>query len=398
MVALKASVTSAVDPWAVQSRVGLTDARLALNSMLMPRPNMTYIDYRSGIMASGDTGGVGGSGHMAMKVSPASGMACTVEMGNAVLNTPNQGAYMCALDSKKTLTLSASSSTTNRIDLIVARVYDDLNSALASGARKFTVEVWEGDPATGEPTRPTPTPASGWHPLAAIYVGKGVSTITTANVTDLRGPGLVARGGMRALYGADTARTSAAFNEPGAYPGDQRWVHTAGFQHQVYYGSNGNALQSGWRGVHNSLYYEKSAPAGGAIYNTGSHGEIMRVTVPAIGVPFRLKPTATITLDMGYYVDAEVRLSVDSKTGGLINWSMGSSKGFIGEGTHGDRIVNVPAYPWGIYDGSGSVDVVLSVSIRDAIPGRGYGVTWTSSGLNKMCVEVNPAPAHPPAN
>src|SRR5437764_9324330 len=120
MVSQGTVVQSAYDPWALQSRIGLADARLALDSMLMPEPNLTYIDYRSGVMVSGDTGGVGGSSHMAMRVSPSGGMNVTVEMGNAVINSPGQGAYMCALDSQKTLALNGSGLTTNRVDLIIA--------------------------------------------------------------------------------------------------------------------------------------------------------------------------------------------------------------------------------------------------------------------------------------
>ena len=148
------AVPSTIPPWAVQQRIGTTAARFALNSMLMPRTDsgLSYTDYRSGVMASGD----GDNAHLAMKVAAGNGMAVTVAQGNAVINTVNQGAYMCALDSTKTLTIPASSATTARYDLVVAAVYDDNNTAISGTAnvRQFAVELVQGDATTGTPTVP----------------------------------------------------------------------------------------------------------------------------------------------------------------------------------------------------------------------------------------------------
>ncbi|SFO82172.1 hypothetical protein SAMN05421810_10170 [Amycolatopsis arida] len=365
MVSLGASATSAYDPWAVQSRVGLTDARLALDSVLMPRPNLSYIDYRSGVMASGDTGGQGGSSHMAMRVRPASsGLAVTVEMGNAVINTPGMGAYMCALDSRKTLTLAPSSATTNRVDLVIARVYDDLNPVIASapGERKFVVEVWQGDPATGTPAVPTPTPTDGWTPLAAVTVAKGATAITTANIRDLRGPGLVARGGMRALYGEDARPTSEAFQEPGAYPGDQRWVHSAGFQHQVYYGANADGDRSGWRGVFNAVRYTANPPSSGYIWTAGygATRELCRLTVRYPGTPYMIYASARGFLTLSPGSAADLRINIGSHTGPDVNWTR-----FTNYGTSGDKdcVPNVAPIMYGVF--TGDATVVLSCGMRD---------------------------------
>lgn len=364
VVSLGASVASAADPWAVQSRVGLTDARLALNSVLMPRPNLSWIDYRSGVMASGDTAGVGGSSHMAMRVKPAaSGMAVTVEAGNAVINTPGMGAYMCALDSLKTLPIAASSSTTSRIDLVIARVYDDLNPAIASssGARKFAVEIWQGDAATGTPTRPTPTPNAGWHPLAAVAVNKNAATITAADVTDLRGPGLVARGGMRALYGADADPASPAFTEPGAYVGDQRWVDGNAFAHQVYFGAGDDPVRRGWRGVHNAQLYTAAPPAGERTYVAGSGKvkEFCRVTIPYPGTPFMVYPTARVAVQLAPYVAASFRTSVGSATGAFINFSGADSGASPAETIW---YLNIAPMMWGPF--TDTTDIVLSGQIN----------------------------------
>jgi hypothetical protein len=393
MVSQGTVVQSAYDPWSVQSRVGLADARLALDSVLMPRPNLSYIDYRSGVMASGDIGGAGIPTHMAMRVAPvASAMSVTVEMGNCIINTPGQGAYMCALDSQKTLTLAAASSTQNRIDLIIARVYDDLNSAIASpsGVRKFCVEVWQGDYSTGTPTTPTPTPTSGWTPLAAVTVSKTVTSITAANIQDLRGPGLVARGGMRALYGNDAKTTSAAFLEAGAYVGDQRWVHAPGFQHQVYYGAN-----TGWRGVMNCLRYYAAAPAGEFSF-VGGYGvqrEICRVTVPDPGVPYFVYPTGKAAITLSANSAADLRINIGSLSGTDVHWTR-----FHTYGATTDKLCVPNVAPTHYGPLTGSTDVVLSCGMRDSDSQySGFGFRGNDAGANTITCLVFPATTQPPA-
>lgn len=392
MVSLGTVAQSAYDPWAVQSRVGLADARLALDSVLMPRPNLTYIDYRSGVMASGDTGGVGGSSHMAMRVKPGTGMNVTVEMGNCVINTPSQGAYMCALDSQKTLSLAASGSTTNRVDLVIARVYDDLNTAIGSpsGTRKFTVEVWQGDPVTGTPVTPTPTPTSGWTPLGAVTVGKTVTSITTANIQDLRGPGLVARGGMRALYGADAQITSSAFTEPGSYPGEQRWVQAPGFQHQVWYGS-----ETGWRGALNCQRYYAAAPPGELLWTEGfgAQREICRVTVPYPGVPYFVYPTAKALITLSSGSAADLRINVGSITGADVHWTR-----FHTYGATSDKVCVPNVSPTHYGPLTTGVDIVLSCAMRDSASAySGFGFRGNDVGANTITCLTFPSTAQPPA-
>ncbi|MET9262417.1 hypothetical protein [Amycolatopsis sp. NPDC004079] len=393
MVSQGAVAQSAFDPWAVQSRVGLADARLALDSVLMPRPNLSYIDYRSGVMASGDSGATGTPTHMAMRVAPvANALSVTVEMGNCVINSPGQGAYMCALDGQKTLNLAAASSTQNRIDLIVARVYDDLNTAIgsASGVRKFTVEVWQGDYSSGTPTVPTPTPTNGWTPLAAVTVGKNATSLTAATIQDLRGPGLVARGGMRALYGDDAKTASAAFAEPGAYPGDQRWVHAPGFQHQVYYGA-----QQGWRGAFNCVRYFAAAPPGEYSFTAG-YGvtrEICRVTIQDPGVPYFVFPTGKASITMTGGCAADLRVTTGSIDGAIIQWTR-----FHTYGSTADKlnVPNVAPTHWGPI--TGNVDIVLSVGMRDNVnQNSGFGYRGNDVGANTLNCLVFPATTQPPA-
>lgn len=397
MVSQGTVVPSTYQPWAVQSRIGLVDARMALDSLLMPTPNLSYVDYRSGVFANGDTGGVGGSSHMALRVQPGTGMSVTVEMGHCVINTPGQGAYMCALDSRKTLTLTGSGISTNRVDLVVARVYDDLNSAIASpsGTRQFTVEVWQGDPSTGTPVAPLPTPVNGWIPLAQVYVGAGVGSLTSANITDTRGPGLVTRGGMRALYGADAAVGSAAFVEAGAYPGDQRWCHNNGFQHQVFYGSGSDPTTSGWRGVHNCLSYSVTPAPGDQtwIKGVGSVGEICRITIPYPGTPCMIYPTARAYLYLSYNTSVDLTITLDSPSGPTVNWDRRDS---WGRPWDSDHVFNVVPHMWGPI--TSARDVVLWGAVREC-PGTDFGFAWRGNDIGQtyMQVLVYPSTVQPPS-
>lgn len=384
-------VVSGVPPWAVQQRIGTTAGRLALNSMLMPRTDsgLTYIDYRSGVMASGD----GDTTHLAMKVSAGSGMTVTVAQGNCVINTSAQGAYMCCLDSQKTVTIPASSATTNRYDMIVACVYDDNNTVLNSpaGTRQFTVEVLQGDGATGTPT--VPTVQAGMIPLASVYVGANQTTITASNITDLRGPGIVARGGMRALYGADSRPGSAAWTAPGAYPGDQRWVHNAVFQHQVYYGSS-----TGWRGVHNCLVYTANPAASSGIQwhkTAGTDIGLCSITIPDPGTPYMIYPTGRVKLWLGPGVQTDVSINLNSAGGTYVNWSSMSTLGIAAPGPDSYLTGNIAPVMYGPF--TGAQTVWLAAHLIGA-PSTDYGYGYDGRDAPGTLLSINVYPSTvPPA-
>lgn len=392
---------STVPPWAVNQRIGTAAARYALDSVLMPRTDsgLTYTDYESGVMASGD----GGNAYLAMQVTAAGGMDVTVAQGNAVINTPNQGAYMCCLDSQKTLTVPASSTTTSRIDLVVATVYDDNNSALAgeTDVRKFAVEIVQGDAATSNPVEPQAPVGS--IPLAAVRVATGTAAITAAMITDRRGPGIVARGGMRGIYGADAGTTSEEFARPGAYPGDQRWVHTNGFQHQVYYGAPPaeDPNRGGWRGAFNCLVFNNS-PGGNdflwALNTAGSWREWTRVTIPYPGTPYMIYPSARVHGKLSVLTAGEVMVTRDTMSGTLFSWA-GLD---IGTGIQTDQppdttqTINVAPIMWGPF--TEGMDVVLSGHVISSVRNGGGGIAAHGSSRTVLSVVVFPSTVAPPGN
>lgn len=387
------AVASAVPPWAVQQRIGTSAARYALDSVLMPRTDagLSYIDYRSGVMASGD----GDDTHLAMRVTaPGTGMSVTVAQGNAVINTSNQGAYMCCLDSTKTLTIPASSATTRRFDLVCARVYDDNNSALAgtTGVRQFTVELVQGDATTGQPV--VPEAPAGAIPLAWVDVKAGATVVTNDDLADVRGPGIVARGGMRALYRSDSVSGAESYEQAGAYPGDQRWVHTNGFQHQVYYGES-----QGWRGVFNAQVFNNSPKGGGWMWTglyAGARREWTRVTIPYPGTPYMIYPSARVHCFLSALTGGEASLTLNSSTGTVLSWAGMDIGQTTGGANPADTLqtMNIAPIMWGPF--TTSIDVVLSGYVTSTGRPGGGGIGCSNTNRTVLSVVVFPSTVAPP--
>ena len=94
-----------------------------------------------------------------------------------------QGIYVAEHQAATQLLNIASSDPTNdRIDLIVARIYDD--EADSSGNSYTDVEVDSGD--TGRFASSVPALPNGAIPLAEVLVQASVSAITNSDITDVR--------------------------------------------------------------------------------------------------------------------------------------------------------------------------------------------------------------------
>lgn len=110
-------------------------------------------------------------------------MSVNVSGGRAIVlgdESANQGMYLVWNDGVKNVTIAAADPTNPRRDIIVARVKD----AYYSGATNaFSIEVIQGTPA-GSPADPS-IPSNAL-PLARVAVAASASSITNANITDLR--------------------------------------------------------------------------------------------------------------------------------------------------------------------------------------------------------------------
>lgn len=130
---------------------------------------------KEGVMAQDDLKVVQRAAGANMSVDVGAGKATVVGDDNAA-----QGIYAVWNDAAKNVTISAADGTNPRRDIIVARVKD----AFYSGASNaFSIEVITGTPA-GSPA--DPSIPNNCLPLARVAVAAGASSITNANITDLR--------------------------------------------------------------------------------------------------------------------------------------------------------------------------------------------------------------------
>jgi hypothetical protein len=395
MPTLGNTVQSAFDPIAFHQRMDERDFRYAIAGLVTPQPG-SVMSYKSGVFAGGAISGttLGDASHGGLRVTVAatgSSPLLNVNLGNCLIDTPSNGPYLCGLDAIKTLGLATPSATQRRIDLIIARIYDDRNSAIGStaGDRRFVVQAITGDNTSGTPVVPSAfLPANGWIPLFAAQVEANGTTIT---LTDMRGPGLTARGGKRVLYGADAKITSAAFLEAGAYAGDQRYVVGHPFPNQTYFVAS-DAGTAGWRGDGGKLIYTKNAPAGAAspTLGQGTVRTIVSQTIPAFGIPVivraggRLNP---ISIDPNVGVEARTRIS----GGALISYAGVNN---FGGGSALPNVIAVPALPWGPLTAQTIID--MDVLIRNAPNGgSGFVFSGNDTGQHVLVVEVEPANIDP---
>lgn len=148
----------------------------------------------------GNRPGIVAAGHLA--VSEKSGtpnMSVDVAEGQLVLKGSEgsyQGLYLCEARGVTNLAISAADATNPRRDLIVARVRD---AAYSGATNTFSLEVVTGTPA-GSPADPS-LPSGSCFVLARVQVAASASSITNANITDLRTSYSIGQYGQAAALG-----------------------------------------------------------------------------------------------------------------------------------------------------------------------------------------------------
>jgi len=127
--------------------------------------------------------GIIGTSSLAVTANSPAGMSVIVASGWAAIvgtTQSNMGTYVAYNDAPNTLTVTTANPTNPRIDIVVVTIQD----AYYTGAFNDVIfQVIAGTPA-GSPSVPA-TPANSIK-LADIAVGAGVTSITTANITDQR--------------------------------------------------------------------------------------------------------------------------------------------------------------------------------------------------------------------
>lgn len=151
-----------------------------------------YLQQRTDHTAEGDRAlitslveneGVAASGALAVAQSSTPAMSVQVAAGRGYVqgdDNGSQGIYHVWNDAAKTLTIAAADATNPRRDIVVARVYD---AYYAGATNAFALEVITGT-AAASPS--DPTIPNNCLPLARVAVAAGATSITNANITDLR--------------------------------------------------------------------------------------------------------------------------------------------------------------------------------------------------------------------
>lgn len=165
------------------------------------------VDFRNSLSSLlSSTGGIVGSGDYQV-TAPASGMSVNVAAGQVWVpgtQAANQGQYYMLNDGTISVTVPAADPTNPRIDLIVAQVIDTQYGGASNTGEVVDVS---GTPA---PSPAAPAAPANSITLAQVYVGAGVTSITSGNITDERvrtGPN-----GVAAI--SSTSHPSIAFSAP----------------------------------------------------------------------------------------------------------------------------------------------------------------------------------------
>lgn len=270
----------------------VADTRLAQGGLLVSSGTLLT---RSGVFPGPAALAVSAPGGLVARVAPG---RCVVQ-GTEATAGGLQGPYLCVNDANRDLAIAPTAAGQLRVDLIVARIYDDDYSG---ATRVWALEVVQGVAAPAAPAEPA-VPVSSLV-LGRVDVPAGAGAIAAGNLTDRR-KWAVAAGGTLPLA-TDAERVALA-----AYEGlrvavaatGAEWVYLAGSWRQLY----GDLL--GWTNLPLAAAYSATtapnAPqvrvrANGTVYfrgyvkrNAGDFAASTDYTIVAAGgVPALARPTS----------------------------------------------------------------------------------------------------------
>jgi hypothetical protein len=288
-----------LDPWAVQLRIGERDARFALGAILGPAPGR-MMGWAAGVLPSRTDHGIIVDLKSALGVNDGLGVGSFP--GQCVIDRPGQGPYICTLDHTGHMVLDDADSSNPRVDLIVARVYDE---RLGDPRTEFVIE-----PITG---RPDPEPVAPPLPLAAIPLTQinlpaGTTQLTAAMVTDLRRAAGV-RGGIGVLLPGDNP------SEPGAYTGHTRYW-SGGVE--SFDGQRWRSAQPIWAREADNLVVRDGI---------STVADILSLSVPDPGWPYRLTVQGSAEIGANN-CRADLHLRLDQPDGPVFGIAFGPTNGF----------------------------------------------------------------------
>ncbi|WP_329117199.1 hypothetical protein [Streptomyces sp. NBC_01353] len=313
------------------AETGQTREDTRLNQIGATTP-LNPVQVRSGILPGSYDGQYRLSGFW---MFGSAAMSATVSEGRALVQGEiSQGVYPVALPAAETITFAAGDAQYGRVDLVVAKVYDNLYDS--SGRNEAKIEIVQGVPGP-TPKAPAVPPRS-----LALYEVTVVAGASAGNgginwntsLKDLRTP-VVALGGILPVEGPVL---------PGAYPGQfqdsggalQRWdggawvpypsalggiiPNSAGTLTASYTGqyrdSAGGQLQrwtgSAWAPAVPGPYFNDSLDAGYTTSTTYVTTLVERATNP-LTLTFTAPPSKAVLLTFG----SRVELSLATGTTGI---------------------------------------------------------------------------------
>lgn len=169
--------------WTLQSLDSAAVGRMHDGAFIQQLSTVPNQQYRAGVIPAVMTAGNFAPVDLIVTQTGSPSMGCLVNSGSAVVANASRGPYVfCNPTAGVALTLATSNPTNPRIDLVYVQVIDNPPDTGTTGG---IIGVVTGTPA-GSPTVP-PLPTNGvCIPLAQIAVGANVSSISNANITDVR--------------------------------------------------------------------------------------------------------------------------------------------------------------------------------------------------------------------
>lgn len=296
--------------------------------------------------------------------------ALDVLAGPYVCERAGQGPYVGWSESTATVVPTTSNPTNPRIDIVYTWV-GDRASITTDATHGPIADVIAGTPAAS-PSPNTAALPDGAVQLAQVRINAGSTTITSANITDMR-PSTALTGAVRHMLPGD------AINDPGRIDGELRYrTAVSPYPALVDYW---DAAQSRWRGTQGATFtgqWPGTPDAQSHVFGTVSGGGnvIISVTIPDPGFPYRVWASSIFTITsiispttMNYYVSVNSGPFAGAVT-------------LVGQG--GDN--RCPIMPIGssIFTGSSTVRLIFDVL-------GGGSVGWSADVRNPLTIGVTPA-------
>jgi hypothetical protein len=288
--------TVPLDPaWSFQLQDSAKISRYLLGQMFPQGGATPNAKWRSGVIPSVGTGSNAVPIDLIVTQNTTPNLGVALFPGGYVIDRPSQGPYIGEIEAQ----INSSSATPitfttapgtgqSRIDIIAIQVLD---SAIGDASLAAQVIVVLGTAAaTGSQVPPTLPVTGACIPLAQVLIGPNATTITSANITDVRKSTSVGRG-PRFLLPGD------ALSDPGFMYGElrQRLLTT--------YPSNGVAdvITEYW-GFDSAWHGTKDLNPGAAAWQNGTsnttlsnsaYTSLMAVTIPDPGYAYYLACSAS---------------------------------------------------------------------------------------------------------